>query len=174
MKSLLSTIALALFFLSATAGSANYRMNLDPVDKAFEASENITQFLYIGANLDHFSSNAPAEDKAKSQTTAAIIAFVVGVAGSGAAWTIFWIASVATGGIGTLFCWPILIAPLLPWHRFYLGTGGENFKLGALYCVTLNWFGWLGIIDGIFLLIDETDSKYIGSPKYIMWLDGVK
>ena len=73
------------------------------------------------------------------------------------------------GGIIALASWITGIGILIPFHRFYLGTGGQPVKIFFLYFCTLSGFGFITLIDGIVLLMDPENGKFIENPRFIMW-----
>jgi hypothetical protein len=167
----LTTLLFSFLIITPCAFASNYKLNESNINQLFEHSNDISMHMVNSDAMKAYFSSLPADENAKSQTTAAIIALAVTIGGGVATGVVYQIISIATGGVGALVCWPILFAPLIPFHRLYLGTDGNGFKVSALYCVTLTWCGWLNIIDGIMLLIDDSKSKYIGSSKYIMWVN---
>ncbi len=72
-------------------------------------------------------------------------------------------------GIVALASWVAGIGWLIPIHRFILGTGGNDFKIFCTYFVTISGCGFILLIDGIHLLLDDSGTKYIGNTKFIMW-----
>jgi hypothetical protein len=160
------TTTIALLLLSLCSAQASiYKVDMTAVDRSFVNAEDITAHVGLMFNADQTISTAAFEmmladeaDGGKSQTTAAIIALATVIAPS--------LITAVTGGFGA----PVFILTMIPWHRIYLGTGGKTGKVIALYCVTLDWCGWLTLVDGVMLLIDDTDSKYIDNPKYVMWI----
>ncbi len=170
MNRILPVIVLFLIIaLTGTAKQSAYHLNQTKIDYVFDQS------IDLGSSLMDLSTNTSADEtEGMNNTTAAIIAFgtVVVPYFIYGGW---WIFTAITGGIGIIFL-PIAIvfagAASLPWHRYFLGTNNETAKIMALYCVTFNWFGWLPIADGVFLLLDEEDS-YKNNPNYIMWIDQI-
>lgn len=158
------------------ASASTYEIDEAKIEQQFESSESLNYYFHGATDFTHamnsdFHMANPAAAE-KSNTTAALIAF--------GSVLLPWIISVpfniiaglsgvaAIGWIGYLLNVAITI---VPWHRFYLGTGGENAKIFLLYCVTLRWCSVLPIIDGIMLLMDDTGEKYFDNPKYVMWLN---
>lgn len=170
MKKIMFLLFLGFVGLNA-AHATTYKLNEPALDLAFETSEDVTFLVkhLIDGEYDVFESYI-AQDSEKNATVGAILAFAGPVAGYVVGWVAALIVGALTGGFA-IFCTPLFYIPMmLPYHRFYLGTGGNGFKIGALYCVTLNWCGFLSFIDGIMILIDDADgSKYIENPKYVMW-----
>ncbi|MFN5627751.1 MAG: hypothetical protein ACK48W_00565 [Bacteroidota bacterium] len=58
---------------------------------------------------------------------------------------------------------------IVPFHRFIIGTGGQSFKIFALYFITAGGCGVITLVDGVLLLMDGNGNKYIDNPKFIMW-----
>lgn len=168
MKFLL-TVSLLWTVSTGFARTSTYHLNQDKVDLAFTLSEDIGSSIMSSS----FFTNAEGA-KEVNNTTAAIVAFATVIAPY-IVYTGWWIVTAFTGGLGIIFL-PIAVvfagAAGLPWHRYYLGTNGETAKIMALYCVTLNWFGWLPIADGVFLLLDKEDS-FKNNPDYLMWIDKI-
>jgi TM2 domain-containing membrane protein YozV len=75
-------------------------------------------------------------------------------------------------GLVALGSWLFGVGWLVPIHRFILGTGGQPVKIFLLYCITLSGCGIILLIDGIVLLLDDSGTKYIDNPKFIMWMGG--
>ncbi len=75
-----------------------------------------------------------------------------------------------TAGIVALASYFLGVGWLIPIHRLILGTGNQAGKIIVLYCVTFSGCGFLLLIDGIMLLIDEGKSTYIDNSKFIMWM----
>jgi hypothetical protein len=133
-------------FTAFSSHAAKYKLDEASISKAFETSVDITQQIgIINRNLGFDSpSSTKMDDPSNKQTIAAIIAF--------AEWFL---------GIGVL----------IPIHRLFLGCDGKEIKVVALYCITLGGCGLLPIIDGIALLVDDSKSRYIDNPKYLMWIN---
>ena len=174
MKSLtLFLLFSAAMVFQGYAGASAYRFDQQQFEIQLEQSEDITNqlFLMVGNEL-YGGQMSSALVASPNNTTAAIIAFssvfvpvilnrvanlLVNVTGALAFAYIFWLVNVAI--------------TIVPWHRYYMGTDGKGVKIWALYCFTLRWCGILPLIDGVFLLLDNTGEKYIENPKYLMWLD---
>jgi TM2 domain-containing membrane protein YozV len=129
-------------------GSSNYHLDESKVEDIFNSSKDITGEIVValnsGAYLHNFMFNgcsSPAESD--KQTTAGIIAIAQFVTGTG----------------------------FIPIYRFMLGTGGKNGTVFGLYCVTCGGLGLLPLIDAIMLLTDDSGNKYVGSGKFLMWLE---
>jgi hypothetical protein len=118
---------------------SSYKIDDQAVDVLFDTSNDIT---YVANPLALFMPTQEQVKDEDKQLVAGIIAIAELVLGVGI---------------------------LIPIHRLYLGTGDETFKVVALYCVTLAGCGFITLIDGIMLLSDSQGSKYIESPKFIMW-----
>jgi hypothetical protein len=168
---------LAIVLVSFQTQANQYQINDANIDAQFEQSESLNHLWNVSldytsafdTDIDLSLSAAAAE---KSQKTAALIAF--------GSVLVPWVVTVVFGltasvtGVAAISWMGSLIniaISIVPWHRFYLGTGGENLKIWALYCVTFRWCGVLPIIDGIMLLMDDSGEKYYDNPKYLMWLD---
>lgn len=175
MKHILTLLFASLLTFQVSANQ--YQINEERIDAEFEQSECLNHLWNVSLDftnamnteLDLALSSAAAE---KSQQTAAFIAFGSVVV----PWLIsivFNVTAAITGvaAINWLGSVLNLAITIIPWHRFYLGTGGENLKIWALYCVTLRWCGVLPIVDGIMLLMDDSGEKYMDNPKYLMWID---
>jgi len=145
--------------ISVAGYSSQYEIDEQAIDASFEASQDVSYMLGTPEMDINFSLIAADEEAAKSQMTAAIIAF--------ASIVIPYVVFTVTGGLGVV----LFIATMLPWHRLYLGTGGNTGKIFGLYCITLDWCGWLTFIDGVMLLLDDTETKYVEHPKYVMWMN---
>jgi TM2 domain-containing membrane protein YozV len=136
------------FFIinSNTVCATNYKLNDTKIDQLFSSSTelivNESNETNIGDSFGFlFGGNLkPAEDN--KQMVAGAIA----------------IASVVLG-VGVIF----------PFHRFIIGTGGQSFKIFALYCITLGGCGVITLVDGVLLLMDGNGTKYLDNSKFIMW-----
>ena len=142
----LLTLLLTLVLITgSTAYASKYKLDEKAIELAFDQSENITQQLGVIDFYSTMSNTASiSDDSMDKQKVAAIVAF--------AEWVL---------GIGIL----------IPIHRIILGCDGQELKVIALYCVTLGGCGLLPLIDGVMLLVDDTKSRYIENPKYLMWLN---
>ncbi|MEZ4722996.1 MAG: hypothetical protein R2813_14065 [Flavobacteriales bacterium] len=165
------TFFLLLFLIVNIAASANnYKLDESNLNVLFESSCDISYMLTSSELMKHGIESAAAAGE-KRQVVGAIIAFVGPVGGYIVGTIAYFVFAVATLGLGA-YCFPIFYIPIfLPYHRWYLGTNGNGANVGLLYCVTLNWCGVLSFIDGIMLLIDDTEEKYIENPQYVMWID---
>lgn len=140
------TILLFVLFLNISImyADSNYHLNEELIETAFTQSEDITMAVSIFTNsnnhLTNFSIPQPADDN--TQIYAAI-----------------------AGAFGLL----LGIGVLIPVHRLILGTNGHFGKVCALYCITLSGCGIITLIDIFMMLVDDTKSKYINNPKFIMW-----
>ena len=164
MKPLIAIAALMVFWNTSIANP--YKLDESDLIAKFDQSTDISAFIATPELLEYSTMVA----EAKSESIAAIIAFGSLVAPYVFSY-IYQTAFIASGG-AAIVGYPVLVAVdcalMFPWHRFYLGTGGQDVKVGLLYCVTLDWCGLLPLIDGIMLLIDD-GSTYIDNPKYLMW-----
>lgn len=144
-------LAISLFTAFALNSQANtYQFNETNFESEFTQSEDISSKLNVMLNgtLDmRLGLNDSELDESNKQMTAAIVA----------------IASVVVGSF-------TLLPLLFPTHRFILGTGSKSVVIWAVYCFTLSGLGWLNIIDAVFLLVDDSKSKYVNSEKIILWL----
>lgn len=166
MKKIVSIFALILCVSFSTKADSNqYFLNEDVIEASFNNAEDITSQYLLMLNGGVFNqigtSNFAEDDK---QMTAGIIAL--------ASFFVRW----GSGFFGLIpyvgfFVWAsVSVLTIVPWHRLYLKAGGQEFKMVALYCVTLGWcINAHHVADGIFLLLDESKNKYINNPKYVMW-----
>jgi hypothetical protein len=139
-----------LLALSLNTKANTFQFNEPKFESEFTQSEDISSTLNIMLNgsLDmRLGQNDSELDESNKQMTAAIIA----------------IASIVVGSF-------TLLPLLFPTHRFILGTGSKSVVIWAVYCFTLSGLGWLNLIDAVFLLIDDSKSKYVNSEKIILWL----
>jgi len=174
MKSIFSLFFLATaLFLSqigtAKASSSDYKLNETAIEKMFVESEDVTEEV-VHAMSPFLNPNAlsgAAAFENKSEQTAGLIALGTMILGGSIIGVAIQVVNVVTG-LGFVLL-PLYAAIFVPWHRLYLGTSGKGAINTALYCVTASWCGWLHIIDGIFLMLDNED-KYFDNPKYVMWL----
>ena len=131
------------FFLYA--GTSAYKIDDDAIEKLFSSSTDVSsEFVVSTFNIRH--SEFPF-DKAKSKIE----------------------DKETTAGVVALISWAMGIGWFVPIHRFILGTGGEDFKIFASYCFTLSGCGFILLIDGIQLLLDDSETKYTNNSKFIMW-----
>jgi hypothetical protein len=166
MRLFISIILIVLLGLSSKKNYAgNYHLQEDEIEAAFLNSQDITTQYLLMLNSNMFSGISTSNlQEDNTQMVAGIIAIASFFIrwGSG---VIGWIPIVgwATWGV-------IWIATIIPWHRIYLKTAGNDLKIVALYCVTLGWcINAHHVIDGIFLLMDGSNNKYVNNPKYVMW-----
>jgi hypothetical protein len=169
MKKILSIFTLIIClstFVKANNNNDKYYLDESSIEDSFNQSEDITsQYMLMLSSgvFNQLGSNEKLGDDNK-QLTAGIIAIASFFVrwGSG---IIAWIPYVG------FFTWiGVSILAIVPWHRIYLKAGGQEFKNVALYCVTLGWcINAHHVVDGIFLLLDDSKSKYINNPKYVMW-----
>ena len=152
-------VLIALFVGTSAFAGSSFRLDERAIESMFDMSEDMTVLLGVNNpfNTSKFTDNPDVQ-------TAAIIAFVT----TGVRWfagSIFWIPYVG------LLATPLLsIASIFPWHRYYLGTGGEGFKLSVFYCATLGWcINAHHVVDGIMLLTNDNADSYIDNPRYVMW-----
>lgn len=167
MKKIVSALLLMFCFSFLTkANSDVYHLDEASLEDLFTNAEDITSQYLLMLNSGVFNqleTNGILEDDNK-QMTAGIIAlasFIVRWGSGFFAWIpiVGWITWVG-----------VSVLTIVPWHRLYLKAGGQEFKMVALYCVTLGWcINAHHVADGIFLLLDESKSKYINNPKYVMW-----
>lgn len=122
----------------------NYKVNDGEIDVLFSESEDISKMDF--AEIIDF---LPFSKSLKSNFYENNVQKVAGAIA---------IASVVLA-VGIIF----------PFHRFIIGTGGEPFKIFALYCITLGGCGVITLVDGIILVLDETGTKYQNNNKFIMW-----
>lgn len=142
---------LLLFFLascSVSFGNNDYRLDENKIEELFSSSQDVTGEITSLLNSRvclhtpmYSADSSPAESD--KQTTAGIIAIAQFVTGTG----------------------------FVPIYRFMLGTGGSNGKIFGLYCITCGGLGFLPLIDAIMLLTDDSGNKYVGSDKFLMWLE---
>jgi len=138
----------ALLSLNVVAEAKSYKLDEGMIEEAFEQSVDVSSDLSIvRANALNTSSTAPygiaiEEDQ---KWTFALIAIGVQYF-TGVGW-------------------------FIPIHRLILGCDGQEIKIVALYCVTLSGCGFLTWIDAIFLLVDESRTKYNNNSKFLMFLD---
>lgn len=126
------------------ASPVPYKIDDAAIDKLFETSEDVS--ASVMADLYDFNfSKLPSDNSIKDDNTQTV------------------------AGIVALASWVMGIGWLVPIHRFILGTDGHDFKIFSLYCITISGCGFVLLIDGIHLLLDDSGSKYVNSPKYIMW-----
>lgn len=143
MKTMLSLLISITFFVNVNASNNKYHLNEEQIETAFAQSEDISMAVSLfssSSSITNTSIPLPAEDN--TQLIAGIIALAQ-----------FFLA----------------IGWLVPVHRFILGTNGQLVKIWGLYCITISGCGVLLLVDGILLLLDESKSKYLNNPKFIMW-----
>ena len=143
MKKLILLSALVVFISLAKAADA-YRIDDQSIDQLFAQALDLS--VTSTALLPTLSNPKIASDMFAEDDNKEVLAGAVAI------------ASVLFG-----------VGLLIPVHRFILGTGGHNFKIFALYCVTLDCGGFLTLVDGIILLTDDSKKKYINNPKWFMW-----
>lgn len=136
-------LALAVFgFALQSAASSKFKIDEALLELAFDQSEDMSLELLAPLNTNPFLSSASWDRPENIQMIAAIVAIAE------------WIT-----GVGIL----------IPIHRIVLGCGEKTVKVVALYCVTLGGCGLLPPLDALFLLLDKTDQKFVGSEKFLMW-----
>lgn len=140
------TLITLLFFvisINSKVYSNEYYLNEELIETAFNNSEDITSQYMLMLNGGFFNQlNFSSVYEDNTQIYAAI-----------------------AGGIG-LF---LGIGFFIPIHRLMLGTNGQFAKVCALYCITVSGLGLITLADIFMMLVDETKSKYINNPKFIMW-----
>lgn len=174
MKKIISIFALILCVSFCTKADSNqYFLNEEVIEASFNNAEDITSQYLLMLNGGVFNqlgnSNFAEDDK---QVTAGIIALASFVVRWGAGFFAWMpVAGWLWIPVAGWFMWAgVAILSIVPWHRLYLKVGGQELKIVALYCVTLGWcINAHHVADGIFLLLDESKSKYINNPKYVMW-----
>ena len=139
---------LTVLLINGVRATETYRINDAEVESLFSQSEDVTHSLTL-VPLNMLIGHSGIHTTENKEMIAGIIA----------------LASVALG-----------VGILVPFHRFYLGTGGKGATIFVLYFCTLSCFSLLTVADGIFLLIDSGESgrKYIGNSHWIMWQNDVK
>ncbi len=166
-----------ILIVTSKVAEANYHLNEGSLDSLFAQSQDVTQ------KIEHWSTDYSSgltkpqmidDDKSPSYKIAAGMAItsttlqVVIYFG----WVII---TAVTGGLGfILLPGAMILAGAIgsPWHRYYLGTNDNSFKIGALYCITMNCFGLLGIADAIALLAAPPEHhEYINNEKFLIWLE---
>tara|TARA_B110000046_G_C12777594_1_gene307577 strand:+ start:86 stop:646 length:561 start_codon:yes stop_codon:yes gene_type:complete len=169
-----------ILMISHSISLANYRINESKLELLFSQSEDLSKLItnkFSDKELLFQNSLKQSDENGPKYKVAAGIAIAtallpVGIYGS-------WIFLTAiTGGFGIILLPSALIlagAVGSPWYRYYLGTGDNSFKIGALYCITLNGLGWLTIADAVALLAANKDhNSYINNSKFLMWMDDLK
>lgn len=144
MKHLLSLIILlsALFVCRASQDVPSaYQLNDNDVEALFTHAEDITSD-YKDADLNGFNATFKTKDNSEKQLIAGLIA---------------------------LGSWVTGIGFIVPIHRFVLGTDNHDFKIFALYCITLSGCGVILLVDGVLLLVNSDNDQYIENGKFIMW-----
>lgn len=139
-------LCIASFGLSSQsfAGESKYKIDDDFIDMLFESSHDVTDEVLVDImefnGLDK-SSLAGGDD------------------------------TQLVSGIVALASWALGVGWFIPIHRLILGAGNATGKILLLYCIT-GWcsFGVLTAIDGILLLIDDTD-KYVDSEKFLLFTE---
>ncbi|MBI4930895.1 MAG: hypothetical protein HY841_09050 [Bacteroidetes bacterium] len=126
------------------ANSASYKIDDAAIDKLFATSEDVSASVKADLYEINFSK-LPSDNISRGDDTQTI------------------------AGIVALASWVMGIGWLVPIHRFILGTGGNDFKIFSLYCITISGCGFVLLIDGINLLLDDSGSKYVNNSKFIMW-----
>ena len=147
-KTLLYLLSIVAFFIikSNTANATTYKLNDTKIDQLFSSSTelilNESNETNIGDSFGFLLGEnlKPAEDNKQKVAGAIAIASVV-----------------------------LAVGFIFPIHRFVIGTGGESFKIFALYCITFGGCGVITLVDGIILVLDETGTKYLNNNKFIMW-----
>lgn len=132
-----------IFSINSKVYSNEYFLNEDVIEASFNNAEDITSqymFMLNGGIFNQLNLSSISEDN--TQIYAAI-----------------------AGGLG-LF---LGIGFFIPIHRLMLGTNGQFAKVCALYCITVSGLGLITLADIFMMLVDETKSKYINNPKFIMW-----
>ena len=169
-----------ILIVSSKALEANYHLNENSLDSLFAKSQDVTQKIEQWS-ADHRAglteTQMSDEENGPNYKVAAGIALATTILPAGVYVGWFFITAV-TGGFG-IFLLPgaMILAGAIgsPWHRYYLGTDDNSFKIGALYCITFNGLGWLNIADAIALIIaDENHQDYLNSSKFLMWLDEIQ
>jgi hypothetical protein len=167
MKKIVSALLLVLCFsFNVKASSDVYHLDEVLLEETFSNSDDITSqyMLMLNGGMFNQLGNTGITADDNKQMTAGIIAlasFIVRWASGLIAWIpiVGWITWIG-----------VSVLTIVPWHRLYLKAGGQELKIVALYCVTLGWcINAHHVVDGIFLLMDESKSKYINNPKYVMW-----
>ncbi|MDC1221071.1 hypothetical protein N8Z47_00220 [Salibacteraceae bacterium] len=169
-----------ILIVSSKAVEANYHLNENSLDSLFAKSQDVTQ------KIEQWSADYRAgltetqmsdEENGPNYKVAAGIALATTILPAGVYVGWFFITAV-TGGFG-IFLLPgaMILAGAIgsPWHRYYLGTDDNSFKIGALYCITMNGFGLLGIADAISLFSAPIEhQEYINNEKFLIWLDEIE
>lgn len=166
MKKILTILSLVYFITFTVKVSAEtYHLNENYIEYAFATAEDITSQYLLIINGDLFNDlNVQKIEGDDKQMVAGIVAIASFFIRWGAS-ALLWIPIV--GWIGGGIVWVLAI---FPWHRMFLKAGGQEAKIALLYCITLGWcINAHHVVDGIFLLLDESKSKYINNPKYVMW-----
>jgi TM2 domain-containing membrane protein YozV len=145
MRTTLLTFLIALFALQIKASENKYKIDDGEVETMFSQATDITD------QVDELFLRNPNELPSKDQLKpladdTQMIAGVVALASFFTGWGIF-----------------------VPVHRFILGTGGRNGKIFALYCFTLSGCGFILLVDGLVLLINDHNDKYLENPNFIIW-----
>ena len=129
--------------VSNVQARSDYRLDDAAVEHAFHMSEDVTLNMLAMAENPFIPS---ADNDLDKQTIAAIVAFAGCFVGIGI---------------------------LIPFHRMILGCDGKEAKVVILYCVTLGGLGLLPFVDGIFLLLDDSEKQYIENPNFLMWAENL-
>ncbi|MCO4805580.1 MAG: hypothetical protein KC456_03210 [Flavobacteriales bacterium] len=176
MRLSLLITALCLFFLSDSL-AANYRLNTNHINSIFDSALDITDRLFqIPAELPNYYVEVESDQKPSYLIAAALA--IGEVALPSVVYAVWFMATLFTGGIGIILLpAAVIVSSVLsnPYHRYYLGTGNNNFRVSLLYCITVNGFGLLNIADAIFLFAAKSDdATYIENGDFIMWKDAAK
>ena len=171
-------IVLFLCLIISKNVSANYKLDETRLNAAFSESIDITPTIHSICARSTDALGLPSEFDLDNPDykTAAMLAFGETFLSAGI-YGVWFMITLVTGGFGiVLLPGAAVVASLIgsPWHRYYLGTDDNSFKIGALYCVTSNGFGLLLIADAIsFLVADENHHTYINNSNFIMWVDEI-
>ena len=168
-----------LLFFSQSIVLANYHINENVIDELFANSVDISisAFDHTNSSILSHGGMSNSEEEGPNYKIAAGIAITstilpIGIYGS------WFLITVFTGGFGIILLpGAMILAGAIgsPWHRYYLGTNDESFKIGALYCITFNGLGWLTIADAAALLMaDENHRDYFDNSKFLMWIDEIE
>lgn len=157
--------------------SAKYKLDELKIDLQFEASIDVSSIICHGAKTTNSALRIPSMDLDNPDyKTASMLAFGEALLSSGI-YGMWFLITIVTGGFGiVLLPGTAILASLIgsPWHRYYLGTDDNSFKIGALYCITSNGFGLLLIADAIALMTaEDNDQTYFNNSKFIMWIDEI-
>ena len=169
-----------ILIVSSKVAEANYHLNESSLDSLFAQSQDVTQKIEQWSpdySTGLTETQMSDEEKGPNYKVAAGIAIATAILPIGIYGSWFFLTAI-TGGFGIILLPGALIlagAVGSPWYRYYLGTDDNSFKIGALYCITLNGLGWLTIADAVALLAANKDHiSYVNNSKFILWIDDIK